>query len=370
MFIMPLSRAKNHGHLGSTGLGNEPKNLISFTRSPSGGFVLRPEQNITSDLGLWMVIRKNENVNNFLAQKYQIKQGDLLKFGRMLFRIKKLQPNCENDKQPANIRIKQRVGLASCQSDSEKVDLLSFKSDEYEGEAADPDNSRFVPKTNNDEESDDNACRVCYQKVTSPEDPLISMCRCSGSMKYIHYSCVKSWIGLNMVDKKTEYYTSISFKNLKCEICKMDYPRRLAWLTSDKIEHKGRLLSLMEIEEPEGNFIILEMFGNEKETSEHSLKGMFIIRLTESSREATLGRGKNCKVLLSDVSVSRQHCKILLAGDKYYLEDLEAKFGTLVSISQDFVVSPGQNIEIQINQIFLSINLQKISNSQWLCCGQ
>lgn len=112
------------------------------------------------------------------------------------------------------------------------------------------------------------------------------------------------------------------------------------------------------------------MFGNEKETSEHSLKGLYIIRLTETSKEATLGRGKSCKVLLSDVSVSRQHCKILLSGDKYYLEDLEAKFGTLVSISQDFVVSPGQNIEIQINQIFLSVNLQKISNSQWLCCGQ
>lgn len=144
----------------------------------------------------------------------------------MLFRIKKLRPNCDNDKLPANIRIKQRVSLGLKQSNSEKVDLLSFKSDEEDELQVEPENSRVVPKTNNDEDSDDCCCRICYQKVTSPDDPLISMCRCSGTMKYIHYSCVRSWIALNMIDKQTEYYTSISFKNLKCEICKMDYPRK------------------------------------------------------------------------------------------------------------------------------------------------
>ena len=40
--------------------------------------------------------------------------------------------------------------------------------------------------------------------------PLISPCRCSGSLKYIHEDCLKAWLASKLIDKG----------KAKCEICK------------------------------------------------------------------------------------------------------------------------------------------------------
>ena len=43
---------------------NDYKALLSFQRMQAGGFVIKPEQLITSELGMWMIIRSNENVHS------------------------------------------------------------------------------------------------------------------------------------------------------------------------------------------------------------------------------------------------------------------------------------------------------------------
>jgi hypothetical protein len=84
------------------------KGLLSFQRLVSGSYCLKPEHAITSDLGMWMIIRNKENVRQFY-KKYHLKQGDIIKLGRTLLRIKDLKPNCLNDKLPASLKVKERV---------------------------------------------------------------------------------------------------------------------------------------------------------------------------------------------------------------------------------------------------------------------
>ena len=39
-----------------------------------------------------------------------------------------------------------------------------------------------------------NACRICLGDENEEEtNPLISPCRCAGSMQYIHLNCLKKW---------------------------------------------------------------------------------------------------------------------------------------------------------------------------------
>lgn len=57
---------------------------------------------------MWMIIRNKENVRQFY-KKYHLKQGDIIKLGRTLLRIKDLKPNCLNDKLPASLKVKERV---------------------------------------------------------------------------------------------------------------------------------------------------------------------------------------------------------------------------------------------------------------------
>ncbi|XP_067672437.1 E3 ubiquitin-protein ligase MARCHF1-like [Haliotis asinina] len=51
-------------------------------------------------------------------------------------------------------------------------------------------------------------CRICHCEA-EPNNPLISPCLCSGSLKFVHSSCLQKWI------KSSE-------KNV-CELCKFQY---------------------------------------------------------------------------------------------------------------------------------------------------
>lgn len=44
--------------------------------------------------------------------------------------------------------------------------------------------------------NDDNECRICFELET-PDDPFIYPCKCKGTSKYVHASCLNSWRTLN-----------------------------------------------------------------------------------------------------------------------------------------------------------------------------
>ena len=43
---------------------------------------------------------------------------------------------------------------------------------------------------------DDNECRICFELET-PDDPFIYPCKCKGTSKYVHTSCLNSWRTIN-----------------------------------------------------------------------------------------------------------------------------------------------------------------------------
>ena len=43
-----------------------------------------------------------------------------------------------------------------------------------------------------------------------------------------------------------------------------------------------------------------------------------------------IGRGHECQIRITDISVSRTHAKIDKIGDEYFIFDNKSKFGTLV----------------------------------------
>jgi len=163
-----------------------------------------------------MITRKEEQVLSS-DQKYQLKQHDVIKLGRTLLRVKTLFPVSENDKELANLKVKDRVASAD-QQYNENVDLLSNQGEmEADIEGGTMKETEMAPGS-------DNVCRICYCGLATTDNPLVSLCKCTGSMRYTHYSCIKNWMDSKLYEKKNEVYTFVSFKNLKCEICKVDFP--------------------------------------------------------------------------------------------------------------------------------------------------
>ena len=68
-------------------------------------------------------------------------------------------------------------------------------------------------------------CRICLtEEEPGIMDPLISPCKCAGSMRFIHHSCLKTWFAQKRVMKTSSIVTTFFWKNLECELCKSPYP--------------------------------------------------------------------------------------------------------------------------------------------------
>ena len=68
-------------------------------------------------------------------------------------------------------------------------------------------------------------CRHCFSASASKEDPLISLCRCSGSSKFVHQSCLSYWVAKKSKytqDTKKNTFTALKGE-IKCEVCSEEF---------------------------------------------------------------------------------------------------------------------------------------------------
>lgn len=107
-----------------------------------------------------------------------------------------------------------------------------------------------------------NICRICQSDENYPSNPLVSLCKCTGSVKYIHLKCLKRWFKLKSVEKITGNTCSYYIRALECELCKAKIP-----IT---IQHQGKTLNIINIFTPkDAPYIVLESIGNNEISSIH-----------------------------------------------------------------------------------------------------
>ena len=76
-----------------------------------------------------------------------------------------------------------------------------------------------------------------------------------------------------------------------------------------------------------------------------------------------LGRGHECEIRITDISVSRNHALIKHAVDGFYIFDNKSKFGTLVR-EEGLLAMEISNSEraVQIGRTFISMELLRKKN--------
>lgn len=79
--------------------------------------------------------------------------------------------------------------------------------------------SLILPVADSDYFPPEPMCKICLSSE-NPES-LVSPCKCSGSLAYVHQHCLKQWI-YKRLDKPV-YPGQFSQYNINCEICKTDY---------------------------------------------------------------------------------------------------------------------------------------------------
>lgn len=66
---------------------------------------------------------------------------------------------------------------------------------------------------------------------------------------------------------------------------------------------------------------------NKKERNLHLI-------LANEGNALKVGRGHNCEMRVNDISVSRVHAEVKYEHGRFYIRDLNSKFGTLVKFKE------------------------------------
>ena len=197
-------------------------------------------------------------------------------------------------------------------------------------------------------------CRICFQKGFEPKignkdneiDPLISVCKCEDSMKYVHLSCLKNKINLNIYKKHYKYYDIYLFQNYNCEICLETYPKYII------IDNKKIHLLDIDISNYD-NYIICDMIKFDEKNDYVFRIGFLFIHFEEES-VIKFGRKKENDVVFNDLSISGYHCELISNNGNIYIKDVGSSYGCLKYVKQDLVIN-GENEEI-INNVFIAGN--------------
>ena len=178
--------------------------------------------------------------------------------------------------------------------------------------------------------------------------PLLSPCKCSGGLKYIHLSCLQHWLISRSTSSTSsnDYCTIYNFNQISCELCKEIFP--------DFIKVDNTFYKIWDfLESKYKNYICLETSpSNEK-------KSIYIISF-DKKNQIKIGRSHDSDLRISDVTVSRMHCQISKNNEnELLLEDTNSKFGTLVFLQiKKLKILPYIVLPIQIGRTFLQFSLR------------
>lgn len=312
-------------------------------------FSFDEDGNVKSHNSTWFLLRKK-----FLEERmnsYNLKEGDILRIGRITIKIKtiKFNKNKYNNKSNKDI----------IDNNSNKDNNISFNTNVNVKEAnSQANNNKLYEK---EEAQKSKICRICYLEDDTIDNPLIQPCICSGSMKYIHLDCLKHWIQTSIFVKIEDYDDcSIYLYNTpECELCKTKY--------TDYIKHKGRLYEILDLKNDFNNYLILESITLDRDQKKY----LYVINLDNPTNKINIGRGHDSQILLSDISVSRCHCFLTIdkKSKNIYIHDNNSKFGTLILVqTKNIVMSFHLKLGIQIGRTYLEF-LLKEPFSLFNCCG-
>ena len=328
-------------------------------------------ENISSSNSPWFSLKKSENdkKSNF----YKINEGDVLKIGKIVIRVRRIKFEKQKKKNKKDniisnnyndlgnsisfdkINNLKEIGTNAINDNYDDIsikekDYLSFNLKKKNNSVHIKEIKKNIGEESNNKYSENQKlCRICYLEETNENDPLIQPCLCSGSLKYIHLKCLKQWLGTRNCIKieNNEYCNIFLLKEVDCELCKSKLP--------DYIRHKNKLYKIIEFHTNFKNYLSFENLTLDKQKN----KFIYVINL-DKDRKIKMGRGHESNILLSDISVSRVHCFLNIENENVYLEDNNSKYGTLVLV-QTPKINLVENIflNLQIGRSFINCKVKK-----------
>lgn len=200
----------SQGYLGIKGFKNfecKPDLLFTIYKSDSKYFLSNEinfevnDENMKIFLNkIWICFRQFNTINiKETVIDYILKENSIIRFGRCVFKVNRIKWNKLNSEKKEDFK-------------NNEIDVI-YQNNCYHFDSLVVDSSI--------------SCRYCYNDINDEdkeENPLVSLCKCKGGSRYIHYKCVKQWMNLKLNVKECQNTKNFYFKSFNCEICKVQYP--------------------------------------------------------------------------------------------------------------------------------------------------
>ena len=259
----------------------------------------------TEEDSLWTVVRYLPGPKKGL----ELTTDSILKLGRVVFRIKEIGEGMDTE----------RSGLGEAE---ESVEIEEATGEEI-------------------------VCRICYERQSSRENPLLSPCKCDGTVKYLHLNCLKMWIKSKVTTRQTDNSVTYQWKTIECDLCKLELPLTVRTKTDQVV--------LFQYDRPSVPYIVLEAVPTEREAA----KALHVIMMTQGKQTIRLGRGHDSDVRINDISVSRCHAMIRFETGRFSVEDNDSKFGTLVKTAKQLDLREGGSLTVQAGRSLLMVQVKR-----------
>ena len=288
--------------------------------------------------------------------RYKLNPGEIVKIGRITMRIRDIKFKKKNNQSLNNsINIKDKK-LEEKNNNKDKENKKMTRLETTEAKLFKENEKKNLKKKTQKDifsklEKMKRVCRICYleEDEDNEENPLVQPCICSGSMKFIHLTCLRKWVSTRSCVKIDSSADCSIFliKPVECELCKTKFP--------DFIKYENRLLPVIDFSQEFDNYLTLESLTLDRQNN----KFIYAISL-DKERKIKIGRGHEAKVLLSDISVLRIHCIMRVEKNQVFIEDNDSKFGTLILVQTPSIkISENLPLFIQVGRTFFECKLVK-----------
>ncbi|CAI2384955.1 unnamed protein product [Moneuplotes crassus] len=303
---------------------------------------------------------------------YKLKQGDIIKFGRVRFRISRISSDSTPSHEYRGIQTENNHQIVESNESNIIDDSMYFEKQlkleelnniNLSGVEIDSGGYNDLRNDNKSESKQSkDACRICLSCEEDPDDPLVTICKCSGTMGLIHLECIKGWLDSKLHKKFVPHTFSYNWKNLRCELCK----ERL----KDLYYIHGKPVHLLNYKRPqEGTYITLESFTNTPHKTIHVINLQENLDDYNEEMEFTIGRDNNVCIRITDISVSRNHAVLTCKNGEFFVKDTDSKFGTLVLLQSPFPIEYHDkwDLSVQIGKNLITISPEMLEKN---ICGR
>lgn len=321
-----------------------------LTDKLTGGFrVVQKEGQLGKKL--WSIVKENS------PQGVRLAEGDVVKLGRFKLRVRQICTGAEVSDDKTSCSSYHGGTSSSCPKSPQGDAINTLYPDLRIGSPECVIQALTCADAQKDPSIKQFQCRICLSEGPCVDDPLVCPCECTGSIRYVHTQCLGHWLrgrlGLENHTGCTYFY-----RPLACELCHCTYPVYY--------NNNGTPVSLAFLPETSVPFVVLENIGGaplvpawNTDYSNTFPSGLHVVRF-EGRSSVRLGRGHDCEMRISDVSISRLHAELRLAEDgSLHLVDKESKFGTLLGTdNQTIVVDHQTRIAFQSGRTVVGLSVQ------------